>query len=205
MKIVGVGLNKTGTTTLGVCLKYWGLKHLSCHAEAFEAWRRKDLDEVLEWVARHDSFEDWPWPMLYREIDRAFPGTKFILTRRKDAETWFKSLCAHAERTGPTRYREVIYGHAMPHRHRAQCIRIYHSHNQAVRDYFHNRPQDFLEVCWEEGDGWDELAKFLGFPRPSLPFPHANRSPGPWNRWVNRLRRVQGMLSRFSTTEGRSL
>lgn len=177
MKIVGIGLNKTGTTTLGVCFRQWGLKHISCSQEAFNLWRNANYDDLLVYISEYDSFEDWPWPLIYKVIDEKFPGTKFILTRRKDAEIWFSSLCQHADRTGPTDFRKCIYGYEMPHEHKAAHIRFYENHLDSVRDYFRKRPTDLLEVCWEEGDGWEKLSKFLGFECPNIPFPHANKSP----------------------------
>ncbi|OGS95976.1 MAG: hypothetical protein A3H31_03245 [Gallionellales bacterium RIFCSPLOWO2_02_FULL_57_47] len=176
MKIVGIGLNKTGTTTLGVCLKHWGLKHISCSQDAFNLWRKEDYDGLLKLVGDFDSFEDWPWALIYKAIDERFPGAKFILTRRKDAETWFNSLCQHADRTGPTDYRKYIYGYEMPREHKAEHIFLYEKHLETVREYFRKRPSDFIEVCWEEGDGWKELSDLLDFECPNIPFPHANKS-----------------------------
>ncbi len=176
VKVVGIGLNKTGTKTLGVCLRHWGFKHVSCDHAAFTLWRTGRLGELLTYAGAYDSFEDWPWPLVYKDIDRAFPGTKFILTRRADAETWFTSVCQHASRKGPSEYRRYIYGHGMPHDHRTDHIEFYDAHNRSVREYFENRPGDFLEVCWEEGSGWDVLASFLAVERPEMTFPHANRS-----------------------------
>ena len=175
-KVVGIGLNKTGTSTLGVCLQHWNMKHTSYSLEAFRAWRERDYTRALRQASHFDSFEDWPWPLLYKEFDRAFPDTKFILTRRKDAETWFESLRKHAELTGPTEFRKVIYGYAMPHKHKDEHIRFYEQHLEEIRRYFKTRPGDLLEVCWEEGDGWDKLAGFLGLARPEVPFPHANKA-----------------------------
>lgn len=206
-KVVGVGLNKTGTTSLGLCLRHWGLNHISCNKEAFRLWRESRVDELMESVARYDSFEDWPWPLVYQAIDQRFPDTKFILTRRKDAETWFDSICRHAHRTGPTDYRKFVYGHEMPHNHKADHVRVYEEHLQAVRDYFSDRPGDLLEVCWAEGDGWHELSSFLGFERPEIPFPHAN--PG-WSfpalmyrRSVRGLRRAVRRLRGHGRWHGR--
>lgn len=197
MKVVGVGLIKTGTKTLGACLRHWGLKHISRDDEAFEHWRKGELDALLQRVDRFDSFEDWPWPLVYAEIDRAFPGTKFILTRRKDADTWFRSVCRLARRTGPTVYRKVVFGYEMPHKREQEHIQFYENHLHSVRAYFKDRPDDLLEVCWEEGDGWDKLAAFLGFERPEIPFPHVNRSPGLLDnakkfkkRWAGRIVRL---------------
>ena len=178
MKIVGIGLNKTGTKTLGACMRYWGFKHISCNTKAFDHWRAGDYRRLMNRIRRFDSFEDWPWPLIFREIDAEFPGSKFILTRRADADTWFNSLCEHAKRTGPTDFRKYIYGHAMPQAHRAEHINFYENHLRTVRDYFRGRPDDLLEVCWEKGDGWAELSQFLGFEKPDLPFPHENKSPG---------------------------
>jgi hypothetical protein len=178
MKVVGIGLNKTGTSTLGACCRHWGLKHMSCNKQAFQQWLDGDSQGLMQWLEQYDSFDDWPWPLIYREIDSRFPGTKFLLTRRKDPDTWFRSLCRHAERTGPTEIRKQVYGHEMPHRHRDDHIRIYEDHLRSVRKYFGNRPDDLLEVCWEEGDGWTELAAFLGLEKPDIAFPHENRRKG---------------------------
>jgi hypothetical protein len=177
VKVVGVGLNKTGTTTLGRCLRHWSFRHESCSKAAFDLWVKGDMVTLLGHVAQFESFEDWPWPLIYTRIDTTFPGSKFILTRRRDPETWFRSLCAHATRTGPTEYRRRIYGHEMPHGHKKHHIDIYERHNQAVRQYFAHRPGDLLEVSWEEGDGWSILAEFLQRECPRLPFPHANKAP----------------------------
>ena len=176
MKIVGVGFNKTGTKTLGVCLRHWGLKHMTFNKKVINYWRNGDYASLMQIVDDFDSFEDWPWPLIYEQIDAAFPGSKFILTRRKDSETWFTSLCNHADRTGPTVYREYVYGHSMPHKHKKEHIEVYERHIHSVRKYFEGRPNDLLEVCWEEGDGWAELSTFLGQMSPGIAFPHMGRS-----------------------------
>ncbi|TAM96045.1 MAG: hypothetical protein EPN40_09640 [Rhodanobacteraceae bacterium] len=196
MKIIGIGLNKTGTTTLGACLKIWGLSHLAFSESAFDLWQRNEIPELLEMAEAFESFEDWPWPLVYRPFDEKFPGSKFILTLRSSADIWFASLCKHADRTGPTRFREAIYGYAMPHDHKDRHIQIYEDHLAAVRSYFAHRPGDLLEVCWENGDGWEELARFLGYRTPTVPFPHMNRSPTEptgFKRWLPRgLQRARG-------------
>lgn len=176
MKIIGVGLNKTGTTTLGECLRYWGYRHQSFSPLAFDLYVRGRCSEVLAYAGEFDSFDDWPWPLLYPQLDEAFPNSLFILTTRASAEAWYRSLCRHADRTGPTRFRTYVYGHAMPHGHRSEHIALYERHNWSVRQYFQGRPQHLLEVCWENGDGWQQLAAFLRKPIPSVPFPHLNKS-----------------------------
>lgn len=62
-------------------------------------------------VERHDAFRDNPWPMLYREMDRAYPRSRFILTTR--AGSWIASMVGHfGGRTTPMR--EWIYGIGAP-------------------------------------------------------------------------------------------
>lgn len=176
MKIIGIGIHKAGTTTLAMCLTYLGYRPLSCHRESFEQFRRGDGDAVFRTMEDYDNFEDWPWPLMYPEIDRRFPDARFILTTRKDPEAWFRSLCNYAKRTGPTEYRHYIYGHHTPEGHRDEHTRIYLDPNQAVREYFRDRSHKLLELCWELGDGWKELCTFLGVTPPPRRLPHANRS-----------------------------
>ena len=178
MKIFGIGLNKTGTQALGACLRYWGLRHTSYDRQAFELWRRGELEELFQLAENYDSFEDWPWALMYRELDQHFPDSKFILTRRESPQTWFQSLCHHAERGGPTVFRKQIYGFDLPHHYPREHIEIYEKHNADVRAYFRDRPDKLHEVCWEEGDGWNELATFLNFMPPDRPLPQRNRSRG---------------------------
>lgn len=188
MKIVGIGMNKTGTTTLSVCLTYLGYRHLSCHRPSFERLCDGDTEAVLRTMERYDSFEDWPWPLMYREIDRRFPDARFILTTRKDPDTWFQSLCRYAARTGPTDYRRHVYGHALPDGHRDDHVRVYVEHNEAVRRHFRDRPHKLLELCWELGDGWPELCGFLGVAAPARRLPHANRRLTPTALALERLK-----------------
>ena len=49
----------------------------------------------------------------------------------------------------------------------------YIRHDQFVRNYFRNRPQDLLifNVC--AGESWERLAEFLDKPTPQEPFPRS--------------------------------
>jgi len=192
MKVFGIGLNKTGTTTLGICLQQMGFRHTSSNLELTRSVGRGELGPVFDFAEEHESFEDWPWPLLYRELDRRFPGSKFILTTRRDAETWLRSLKNHATLTGPTEFRRIAYGHDMPHGNEADHIARYERHNREVREYFRERPGDLLEVCWETGSGWKELGAFLDRPVPDLPLPHTNRSADKRGRLL--WHRAKGML-----------
>lgn len=175
MKVFGIGLNKTGTTTLAACLQELGFRHTSCNLELTKNAGDGNLIPIFEHADRYESFEDWPWPLVYKELDQQYENAKFILTRRTDASAWFSSLKRHALRTGPTEYREIAYGSSMPLNKKKEHIAIYQRHNQDVREYFSGREDVLLEVCWEEGDGWDELCTFLNRSIPDRPLPHKKK------------------------------
>ncbi len=175
MKIFGIGLNKTGTKTLGTCLKHFGNRHISCDFNSLKLYSAGNFAAVCEIIDQYDSFEDWPWPLMYELLDKNYPDGKFILTVRKSPEIWFQSLVKHANRTGKTEFRKVAYGHEMPHGFKEEHIAFYKKHNQDVLEYFSNKPGKLLKVCWENGDGWKEICPFLEKEIPGIPFPHDNK------------------------------
>ena len=178
MKVFGIGLNKTGTTTLGKALEHLGFeKHVSYNLDLVHNWKKKELQPIFDVADQNDNFEDWPWPMLYKELYNRYDTAKFILTTRKSPDVWFESLCKHADRTGPTAFRELIYGYSMPHNYKKEHIDFYNFHNQAVSDFFNKyAPEKLLQVSWEEGDEWEILCKFLQKDIPEISFPFLNKS-----------------------------
>ncbi len=176
-KVFGIGLNKTGTSTLGDCLISLGYRHTSFSPALLEGWAGGRVDDLFAVADRHDSAEDWPWPLAFRELDGRYPGSRFVLTRRRDAATWLDSLVAHAARHPGNRWRFLAYGVREIRGHEAQLLDRYECHLATVRAHFADRPDDLLEVCWEEGHAWPELCGFLGEPVPDIPFPHANARP----------------------------
>lgn len=177
MKVIGVGLNKTGTKTLGYYLKHWGFRHKTYDLDAFNLYRAGQIDELLEMMTEYDSFEDWPWPLMFRQIDERFPDARFVLTVRRSDEVWYRSLCNMAVRMGPFhRYEKHIYGYAMPQGRRHEHLQYYRQHNQAVEDLFRDRPSKLIKVCWETGDNAQTLADFLGITAEQIPPKQVNRS-----------------------------
>ena len=188
MKVIGVGLNKTGTKTLAHYLKGWGMRHRSYDLEAFRRYRRGEIDGLLDEMADWDSFEDWPWPLFWREIDARYPDARFVLTVRENADVWYRSLCRMAVRMGPlVDFERHIYGHAMPQDHRAAHLAFYAAHNAAVAAHFADRPGKLLTICWKDPEAPAKLAAFLDRELPVAPPVHENRgSPvyGGDNLWL---------------------
>ena len=176
-KIFGIGLNKTGTTSLKQAFVQLGFRHLDRKPRLFKHWKKREFEQIFDWIEDYETFEDWPWPLMVPELLERYPDAKFILTRRTDARTWVESLKRQAEKTNPDNNpRKVIYGHSYPHGHEAAHIAFYEKHLEKVRAFFANKPAQLSEFCWEEGDSWPDICAFLGVDQPRKPFPHANKS-----------------------------
>lgn len=180
-KVFGVGWAKTGTTTLGRCLQTLGYDHQSQNLSLVDGMIRGDYTKVMRIAAAKESFEDWPWLILFREMDAAFPDSRFILTIR-DPVRWLASYRAMlAAEGGPVavvaRARAFLYGFAVAAATDDDLQRRFARHNAEVCGYFQDRPDRLLVVDWEQGHGWRELCGFLDVPMPMEDFPHLNRRP----------------------------
>ncbi len=179
-KVFGIGWAKTGTTTLGHCFKILGYKHQSQRLDLVQDIKEEDLRRIREVAAQKESFEDWPWILLFRELDEMFPGSKFVLTVR-DPERWVRSytnmLRTQSEASEElNEIRRILYNLPFPDVSKWQLVQRYIRHNREVKQYFSGRPEDLIVVNWEEGDGWEELCSFLGKDLPSEDFPHKNEA-----------------------------
>lgn len=176
-KVFGIGLHKTGTTTLGACFKALGYEHLSCRKDLLAKLRQGDLDAIYDEIDTYQSFEDWPYPLMYKELAERYPDAKFVLTLRKDADVWLTSFHRHSLRRSPTRNaQKLAYGVAYTLGNEDYLRAFYDAHQAEVQAYFANTdPKRLLVVCWETGSGWDELCDFLELDVPEVPFPHENK------------------------------
>ena len=175
-KVFCIGFHKTGTTSLGRALTRLGYRVTG-------SFGTKDPDIVAKVhalayakVRQYDAFQDNPWPVLYRELDAQFPGSKFILTRRP-SDAWIRSQVRDFART-ETPMRRWIYGEdaGHPEGNESTYIARYERHNREVLEYFKDRPHDLLVIDLPNDDGWTRLCAFLGVPVPAEPFPHANKA-----------------------------
>lgn len=174
-KVFGIGFHKTGTTSLADALDILGYS-VTGPDGAHNPNIANEAKVIVDTLSKkHDAFQDNPWPIFYKELDKKYPGSKFILTIRP-TEKWITSLVKHfGKKTTPMR--EWIYGPGLgfPEGNEDIYINRYDSHNNDVINYFKGRPGDLLVFRITEGDSWDKLCHFLNEPAPDCPFPHANR------------------------------
>lgn len=176
-KVFCIGFQKTGTSSLRDALSKLGYRVTGVFGKdmTLADLRQNYVARGLELAAQYDAVEDMPWPLMFRELDTAFPGSRFILTVR-DTDRWYRSIANHFG-SNPNHVEQLTYGDDAPAPvgHEARYREVYEAHNEAVRAYFADRPGDLLELWLERGDGWAELGAFLG--RDDIPeglFVHTN-------------------------------
>jgi len=178
-KVFGIGLNKTGTSSLRSALVMLGYNHCTLRGQMTHKYFNNSFSQIFKTVEEYDSFEDWPWPLMYKQVFEKYGETaRYVLTRRRSPEAWVESLKAHSMGTNPdSNPRKRIFGFDYPHGAEARHIEYYENHLSEVRQYFadQNATDVMCEVCWEDGAGWQELCNFLNEPLSDTPFPHANR------------------------------
>jgi hypothetical protein len=193
MKIICVGFHKTGTSTLDEALKILGYKVIGLRLDLAKYLLNGDYSKALKIADKYDAFQDNPWPILYKELDKKYPNSKFILTIRED-QKWLKSIVNHfgGDNTG---MRKWIYGESDPKGNEELYLKRYQKHNQDVIEYFKDRKEDLIIVSWEKGDGWNEICTFLGKQIPNQDFPHSNK--GNYNKKPNIKDKIILSLKKF--------
>lgn len=174
VKVFCIGFHKTGTTSLAVALEALGYRVTGPNGVRNPGIADNVLSMAFRLVRKFDAFQDNPWPIIYKELDRKYPGSKFILTVR-DTRSWMDSQIKHFGHR-ETEMRKWIYGVGCPQGNEEIYARRYDEHNRDVLRYFEGRPGDLLVLDLAQGDGWEKLCPFLGKPIPGSPFPHANKA-----------------------------
>jgi Sulfotransferase domain len=182
-KIFGLGLSKTGTSSLSEALNLLGIATIHYPSDT------RTLQELRGGNYNLTLMNDWQGAVdisvapFYAQLDKAFTGSKFILTIR-EKDPWLRSCEQHwllmDEWLGNfpevQQFQEFIgavtYGSRSFNRDRFSWV--YDSHVANARRYFESRPDDFLEINICEGEGWTKLCHFLDCPIPDIPFPKAN-------------------------------
>lgn len=182
-KIFGIGLSKTGTTSLAHALEILGYK--TKDYPGITHYRAGDLSSVdLEVVDAYEALTDTPIPSFYRELDVRYPNSKFILTVRGQ-EGWLKSCkkqftASLAEKQSEAHNQLFMDLYGCTAFDEQKFLSGYEKFVSSTLEYFKNRPQDLLVINVVAGEGWEKLCPFLGQPVPENPFPKANVTQITW-------------------------
>lgn len=198
-----IGRNKTGTTSLEkafVDLGYRVGNQAKAELLADQHYFAGNFLPLISYCKSAEVFQDAPfsWPETFKFIDKAFPGSKFILTVRDDAEQWYQSITKfHAKHFGqngriPTiadlkgaEYRRLgfmyntVKVHGTPDDdpyNKEIMISHYHAHNLSVLEYFKGRPEDLLVMNLAEEGAYQRFVDFLGVQSPYSDLPWENKT-----------------------------
>jgi hypothetical protein len=191
-KVFGIGLSKTGTTSLARALDILGYEAVS--------WTRGG--RVLGWPEFYlaDAATDTPCCAHFESLYYTFERSKFIYTVR-DLDEWVQSAKNYFGLETPHEFRQhwndeehwngdtwhsdwqqenafrALRIHECLYARHDTWEEAYHSYEQRVRHFFADKPADRItSMNIPDGDGWNQLCTFLKRDVPSRPFPHANQS-----------------------------
>lgn len=166
-KIFGIGLSKTGTSSL-------------CHAMSILGYKSVHYlypeEKIMSIISENDFLNDMPVQTRYQQYDKKFPNSKFILTVRTNMEDWLKS-CKHQFAIPPAsmKYRVELINSEVFDEHKLR--KLYAEHTNNAMQYFKHREKDLLVLdIFNDPDPWQSLCKFLGKPIPQKKFPHSNKT-----------------------------
>lgn len=182
-KVFGIGLSKTGTSSLTEALTTLGYR--AAHNPTDDGTLLALLTGTIQCAAleKNDAVCDIVFSRHFRELDRLYPNSLFILTER-DKASWHASCERHwaSRKVSLSRLWNEdlvdfnVYGTA---KYRFSLFDVaYDAHYRAVSEYFADRPGRLLHLNICSGERWKPLCAFLKRPIPLVPFPHVQ--PAPW-------------------------
>lgn len=172
-KVFGVGLARTGTTSLHEAM---GVLGLNSAPDSIPLLSGIDID----FLRSHDAFFDNPIPFRYRELETVCPDSSWIVTQRP-IEDWLASMRwlfgPGLDRLAPDirivgdRVHRQLYGSDRFDEGRLRTI--YERHYGELTEWVASRPSIWMRL--DEGFEWGPLCELVGRPVPSQGFPHTNR------------------------------
>lgn len=181
-KIFGIGMPKTGTTSLHAALQILGFRSLHFPHDPVTVAELRAGNYRLSVLNHYDALSDVPISAIFAQLDQVYPNSRFILTVR-DVNGWIES-CRNAwfnqsdavPEPGTMRefYRTLLYGCNEFSEDRFRWV--YETHLKLVQDHFSGeKANQLLVLDINEGNKWERLCSFLGVAVPDEPFPHKNK------------------------------
>ena len=200
-KIFCIGRNKTGTTSLEKAFMDLGysLGNLRNAELLLPSYIHNDFKPIIDFCHSATVFQDSPfsYPETYKHLDKAFPGSKFILSVRDSSEQWYNSITtAHSKTISPGRiptsedlknYDYVYKGwvwkvnralYKTPENdpyNQEMLIAHYEKHNKDVLKYFEGR-KNLLVVNVSRSASYEAFCSFIGRRPLYKEFPWENKT-----------------------------
>ena len=163
-----IGLSRTGTTSFSDYMKTIGYNIIHYP------------NETQLFGGLGDGASDIPVVLHYKKLDKMFPNSKFIYTVRDNwidaVEPYFLRKKGRVNQaSSQLEIRRKVYGSV--DWDRDLYAQAYQRHDEDVRNYFSDRPNDFLELDIIGGESADRLLEFLGINSRFKSFPKSNSLP----------------------------
>jgi len=187
-KVFGIGLHRTGTTSLRRAFYQLGYKTVppwlwtGRYEQTLKAEQVK-LD-AFELADSHEAAGYMPFSTCFEDLYDRYPDAKFILTVRNE-DKWLKSMFNFF---GDANWPEVrfAFGVDVSDETGETLKQKFNEHNSSVRQFFADKPGSLLEMDISKGDGWEELCTFLGEDIPDGNFPRENAQGSIYTALVER-------------------
>lgn len=175
-RIFAIGLSKTGTSSLANAIHLLGYTSIHYPDKLFDIYKGK-LRLNYRVAEAYECLSDGPVVRFYKELDKRFPGSKFILTTR-DKHSWLKSCENHftnstwgykIDQLNKELYGSILFDEEL-------YSKAYDEYHGGVDAYFKHRQNDLLKINIINGDGWNKLCPFLSKEIPNTRFPWSNRT-----------------------------
>lgn len=177
IKVFGIGLPKTGHTSLTEALRILGYKS----AKATIGCLNTDLSLKYDILDKFEALTDTPLTKRYVDLDNKYDAKFILLTRNintwlKSCENWFSFenmskapdyFLLHKSIFGDGFYNKELF------------IKVFIDYYNTLYDYFtegYSTKYIILDIC--SGDGWKEICEFLKKDIPNIKFPHLNKREG---------------------------
>jgi hypothetical protein len=178
-KIFGIGLSRTGTTSLHYAVTILGYRSRHYVPELFEGLAQFDS------LNNYQAFFDTPVPAMYRELSKKYPKALFILTTRP-VDSWILSMrkmfAEKGKQWGFDSNPDLMNYHTKIYRSanfdedlfRSNYIRFH----EEVHHWFSKQNNLMTINLWECSEPWAMLCDKLELDRPGIKFPHIKDDNG---------------------------
>jgi hypothetical protein len=178
-KVFGVGVMKTGLTTLGECLRVLGFNLQYFSSKGLTEYASDERVIIQKMLNEHNAFVDLPWLLMYQELYDRYPNARFILTVRDENE-WYQSFWWHLMKIGGSfKWAKLIAGKdavvVQTKKGKELAIDLYKNHNHQIKNFFIDKPGSLLVIDITKENEWQSLCTFLNQKIPESPFPHKNK------------------------------
>lgn len=209
--IICIGLNKTGTSSfvssvqkLGYDLSDEGLNFMTCVQDVLH----NDLNSTYSLLEneRFNLYDDMPYsfPLVYEKLYERRPNDVYVLTVRKDVETWVKSVIkfypllqnkseefwqdkSYMHYQWSNEKDDILLNNQSPLFHawgiketsnlESKLREIYLNHNQKAIEFFSKNKSNFIVIDVSKKNELKRLCNWLGVETKQNDFDWVNKNP----------------------------